>query len=143
MKSAMLIKIDNNNNGIAKEWAFCAFSGVQRSAHDHTPYDKGSDCGNASVKSSGFTLMAGSLCEGRDTFDGIWNLYESRVHSTEFVYVTNDFTAYIMTLVEFKLFVYTFCKLERESEKNGGALKIRCRKESGKMLRWLADMAAA
>ena len=34
-----------------------------------------------------------------------------------------------------------FARTERESEKNGGAMKIRLRKESLKMLKWLAARA--
>lgn len=125
------------------EWSLCAYMGVERFRHDSVAYDKGSDCGTISVKSGGFTLMAGSLCEGLEDFDSIWNLYESRTHSDQVAFVTREYVAYFMTLAEFKSFVYEFCRLERESEKNGGALKIRCRKESRKMLEWLADKAAA
>ena len=140
-------RVENKNAGIAREWALCAHYMVKRVKHDSLAYDKGSDLDTAdgkhiSIKASAFTLMAGNLCEGLETFDGIWNLYETRVHSDTFAYVTADFTVYEMNIEEFKRFVYAFCKLERESEKNGGALKIRCRKESGKMLRWLNDMAA-
>ena len=129
----------------AKEWAVAALMGITRTTHDSKAYDKDSDvvAGNMriSVKSSAFTLMAGSLCNGLTSFDAIWNLYAANVHSNTFAYVTADFTAYMMNLDEFKSFVYAFCRLERESEKNGGAYKIRCRKESKKMLAWLADMA--
>lgn len=135
------------NEGIAREWALCAHYMVARTAHDAQPYDKASDLDAAgkhiSIKASAFTLMSGNLCEGIEDFDGIWNLYESRVHSDTFAYVTADMRVYEMNIREFKLFVYTFCKTERESEKNGGAMKIRCRKESGKMLKWLANMATA
>lgn len=136
------------NAGIAREWALCRYYKVERTAHDSLAYDKGSDLDTAdgkhiSIKASAFTLMSGNLCEGIEDFDGIWNLYESRVHSDTFAYVTADFTVYEMTLGEFKMFVYTFARTERESEKNGGAMKIRLRKESGKMLKWLADKAAA
>lgn len=135
------------NAGIVREWAMCAYHMVERTAHDAQPYDKASDLEAAgkrfSIKASAFTLMSGNLCEGIEDFDGIWNLYESRVHSDTFAYITADFTVYEMTISEFKRFVYTFCHTERESEKNGGAMKIRCRKESGKMLKWLADMATA
>ena len=138
--------IDHKNAGIAREWALCAYYKVTRTAHDSLAYDKGSDLDvnekHISIKASAFTLMAGGLCEGRDTFDGIWNLYAERVHSNCFAYITADFTVYEMNLDEFKEFVYKFAHTERESEKNGGALKIRLRKESGKMLKWLADMAA-
>ena len=43
----------------------------------------------------------------------------------------------MMNINEFEQFVYMFGRTERESEKNGGAMKIRCRKESRKMVEWL------
>ena len=148
MNTYAIDRIDHQNAGIAREWAMCRYHNVVRTVHDNLAYDKGSDLDTAdgkhiSIKASAFTLMAGSLCEGRDTFDGIWNLYAERVHSDTFAYITADFTVYEMGLDEFKSFVYAFGRLEAESEKNGGALKIRLRKESGKMLKWLADKAAA
>lgn len=141
-------RILHKNAGIAREWALCRYYKVERTAHDSLAYDKGSDLDTAdgkhiSIKASAFTLMAGNLCEGIEDFDGIWNLYAERVHSDTFAYITEDFTVYEMTLSEFKRFVYAFGRTERESEKNGGAMKIRLRKESGKMLRWLAEEAAA
>lgn len=139
--------INHKNAGIARELALCHHYNIERTAHDNIPYDKDSDlnaCGkHISVKASAFSLMAGNLCEGREDFDGIWNLYAERVHSDTFAYITADFTVYEMNLAEFKQFVYTFAHTERESEKNGGAVKIRLRKESGKMLKWLAAKVAA
>lgn len=132
-----------NNAGIAREWALCHYYKVERTSHDHTAYDKDSDLNvgkkHISIKASGFTLMSGGLCEGRETFDSIWELYESKVHSNTFAYITADYTVYEMNLKEFKKFVYKFCGLDRESSKNGGKVKIKARKESGKMLRWLAE----
>ena len=141
-------KIDHRNAGIAREWALCRHYMVIRTAHDSLAYDKGSDLDTAdgkhiSIKASAFTLMSGNLCEGIEDFDGMWNLYESRVHSDTFAYVTADYIVYEMNISEFKQFVYAFAHTERESEKNGGQMKIRLRKESGKMLKWLADKAAA
>lgn len=144
---AFKIEFDHNiqNAGIAREWGLCAYYGIDRTAHDSVSYDKGSDIEtadkNISVKASGFTLMSGSLCEGLSDFDGIWNLYASRVHSDTFAYVTEDGTTYEMNLNEFKEMVYTFCKTEKESAKNGGATKIRCKKESAKMRAWLEARA--
>lgn len=146
MKAFTIDHIDHKNAGIAREWALCHHYGIERTSHDHVAYDKGSDIEiddmHISVKSSAFTLMSGRLCEGRDTMEGIWNLYAEHTHSNAFAYVSVAFKAYIMNIDEFKLFVFTFCALERESSKNGGALKIKCRKESGKMLRWLEEHAA-
>lgn len=147
MTTYTIERMSHKNEGIAREWALCRHYMVERTSHDAQPYDKASDLDadgkHISIKASAFTLMSGSLCEGIEDFDGIWNLYESRVHSDTFAYITADFTVYEMTIGEFKQFVYTFARTERESEKNGGAMKIRLRKESGKMLKWLADKAAA
>lgn len=132
--------------GDTAEWAVCAYERVARAKHDSSDYRSNSDVnvGNRhiSVKSSAFTLMSGNMCEGREDFDGIWNLYAENTHSNEFVYVAQDFTAYYMTIDEFEKFVYLFCRTERESEKNGGAMKIRCRKESKKMVEWLNAQVA-
>ena len=134
------------NHGIAVEWGICSHYGITRVAHDHAAYDKDSDVNfgdkHMSVKASKFTLMSGSLCEGRETFDGIWELFAERTHSNTFVYGAQTGKAYEMNLDEFKRFVYTFCTVQRESEKNGGAAKIRCRAESKKMLDWLEARAA-
>ena len=139
-------KATSKNAGDAREWGAAAHYGVSRSKHDSVSYDKGSDIEagalNVSVKSSGATLMSGNLCEGREDFDGIWELYESRTHSNRFLYVTVDMVGYEMSLSEFKAFIYAFGRTERESSKNGGAMKIRLRKESSKMLRWLEERAA-
>ena len=148
MTTYIIERLNHRNAGIAREWALCRYYMVERTAHDAQPYDKASDLDTAdgkhiSIKASAFTLMAGNLCEGIEDFDGIWNLYASRVHSDTFAYVTEDYRVYEMSLAEFKQFVYEFGRTERESAKNGGAVKIRLRKESGKMLKWLADKAAA
>lgn len=136
----------SNNEGINREWALCRYYGIIRTSHDNGAYDKGSDIetgtANISVKASSFTLMSGSLCQGLEDFDAIWNLFKSRVHSDTFAYVTQEYEVYEMNLNEFEKFVYTFCTTERESKKNGGRTKIKCRKESGKMLRWLEERAA-
>lgn len=140
-------RIDHKNKGIAREWALCHHYNIERSKHDSLAYDKGSDLDTAdgkhiSIKASAFTLMSGSLCEGLEDFNGIWNLYESRVHSDTFAYVTTDYTVFEMNISEFKQFVYAFGHIEHESTKNGGQAKIRCQKESAKMLAWFMERVA-
>ena len=84
MKAVNLMKFaptaEVKNNGIRREWAVCSYSGIERVNHDHTAYDKDSDVNvgdrHISVKASKFTLMSGSLCEGRTEFDAIWELYK-------------------------------------------------------------------
>ena len=144
MKTANLknfVPASAKNAGDAKEWAYCSYRGIERTKHDAMPYNLGSDVEigeeKISIKSSKFSLMSGRLCNGLTEFNAIWELYELNVHSNKFVYITEDFIAYEMTITEFKTFVYEFCKTERESEKNGGAVKIRCKTESKKFIAWL------
>lgn len=139
-------KIDHispaRNMGIAREHDLCAHMGITRDTHDNGAYDRSSDIELGemliSVKASGFTLMSGNLCEGLETYDDIWNLYMERTHSNLWAYITEDYQVYMMNRNEFTAFCNEFCKTERESQKNGGAMKIRCKKESKKMLTWLA-----
>lgn len=137
---------DVKNAGVAREWAVCRYYGICRTKHDSSAYDVDSDVNfgekHISVKAEKFTLMSGKLCNGEETFDGIWALYESKVHSNTFAYVTKDGCVYEMNIHEFKEFVYEFCRLERESSKNGGYMKIRCRCESKYMIEWLQEKVA-
>lgn len=141
MKVYNIAAVENMNHGDACEYALCKHYNINRESHDHSSYNKNSDIvvndKNISVKSDGFTLMSGSLCKGLNTFGEIWNLFEQTTHSNVFAYITKSFTVYEMDINEFKLFMFIFGRVERESEKNGGQLKIRCKKESKKMERWL------
>ena len=105
--------------------------------HDSVPFYADSDIPefNMSVKSSGFTLASGKINKG-ETFDEKIQDFVNRVHSDKFAYVTLDMTAYIMDISEFVEFLYAFCYLNRDSKRNGGLLKIKCKKESQKMLDW-------
>lgn len=137
----------DKNFGIAVEHGICACYGVERVRHDNGSYNRGSDLcvGNMamSIKASRFSLMSATLCGGCEDFDGIWSIYEANTHSNCFVYGAKTGTAYVMNIVEFKQFVYAFCTLTRESQHNGGGVKIRCRAESKKMLDWLNMRATA
>ena len=146
MTTYTISPVNHKNIGIAREWALCAHYNVVRTAHDHLAYDKGSDLDvgdkHISIKASGFTLMSGSLCEGCETLESIWAVYKAHVHSNVFAYVSLSCKVYEMNIDEFEQFVFTFGTLSRESQKNGGYVKVRARKESDKMLRWLENLAA-
>ena len=135
------------NTGIVLEHDLCAYKGITRTTHDSTDYRTSSDIcvgdQHISVKSSGATLMSGNMCEGETTFDGIWNVYARNTHSNTWAYITLDRHVYEMNMTEFEKFLRAFARTERESEKNGGQMKIRLRKESKKMLAWLASYAMA
>ena len=112
--------------------------------HDSVPFDKGSDIPeiHASVKSARFTLVSANISNG-ETLDEKLDDYFARVASSLFIYVTKDLTAYYMTAIDFRAFLEVFTALERESEKNGGGMKVRAKSESKAMLRWLEARAAA
>ena len=135
-----------HNLGDRRECAVATFCGNIWEHHDSKPYHIASDVETAdgrriSVKASGFTLMSGFLCEGRDNLEDILALYLERTHSDTVAYVSADFTAYMMNMAEFAEFVRAFGRVERDSEKNGGGYKVRGLKESKKMLQWLAKRA--
>jgi hypothetical protein len=110
--------------------------------HDRVPFYADSDIPEyeMSVKSSAFTLASANVNHG-DTFEEKLADFKARVHSKWFAYVTKDLIAYVMDLPTFERFVRTFCALDHESTQNGGGAKIKCRKESKKMLEWLASQA--
>lgn len=139
---------ENNGktNGDKREFALCAYYGIERTKHDHSPYYCNSDIEldtmNISVKASGASLMSGKLSSGCKTFEGIWRRYRRNVHSDTFAYVTKDFTVYLMNLDEFSKFIHKFGYLARESKQNGGQKKVKLLNESKKMVNWLAACAA-
>lgn len=145
MKTITIAKIDRmySNFGQHAEQALAYTLMGEIRLHGHTNFFEDSDIPEyaMSVKAGGFTLASGSINMG-DTFDEKWQDFRNRVVSKEFAFVTHDMVAYIMNIDEFESFVYAWCKLERESEKNGGGMKIRCKKESQKMIDWLQSRVA-
>lgn len=101
-----------------------------------TSYDNGSDIEslNASVKSSGASLarLYGNSKEE------IIKTYFANVHSTLWIYVTKvdeEITEYHMNAEEFNEFLTEWGETAKESGTH--LTKVRLKKESKKMLRWL------
>lgn len=111
-------------------------------SHDHVAFDKGSDIPefHMSVKSARFSLASANLMHAQD-FEGQLREYFARVASTVWAYITNDDRAFIMNRAEFEGFVRAFGKMERESSKNGGKMKIRFPQESKAILDYLTSRA--
>lgn len=126
-----------------KEWAVAAHYNVMRIKHDSDSCVNNADVvagdKRISVKSARFSLLSASLCAGLTDFDAIWNHFEAIDNANVYAYVTEDFNVFEMDKTEFKTFVYKFCGLDRESAKNGGGVKIRCRSESKALLKWLEE----
>lgn len=118
------------NNGQEAERRFrFTLTGKDEKA-DNVPHDKAADCCGIQVKSARATV-----CKGTDL-----KAYLDKDASTKFAYVVKDFSvAYIMSRALYETFVKAFGTLTRESEKNGGGVKIRLKHESANMLKWLAE----
>ena len=138
------------NKGIAAQADFTMACGLPYMAHDGKAFDGASDVEymgyHISVKAYHFTLMAGTMCEGKTTLPEILEVYARRTHSNRFAYIVNE-TAYIMEIDEFKEFVFQFCEIERESRhsdrRGTGSVKVRAKRCEGKMIKWFEARLAA
>ena len=78
-----------------------------------------------------------TVCKGTDI-----EAYLQNDGAKRFAYVLKDFTkAYIMDLTMYIAFVNAFATVTRESQKNGGGIKLRLKSESKAMLEWLSARA--
>lgn len=98
---------------------------------DNLAHDKGADCMGYQIKSARATV-----CKGTDI-----RAYLATDMATEYIYGTNDGTAYVMSRTEYIEFVEIFGTVTRESTANGGAVKIRLKSESTALLTYLKERA--
>ena len=124
------------NNGEFAESVAKFHRGLEYLVNPATSYDTGSDIEelNASVKSSGASL---ARVYG-NTMEQILDTYFANVHSTLWIYISvidDEVTEYHMNATEFREFLEEWGTLAKES---GTRLtKVRLKKESAKMVRWL------
>lgn len=128
-----------NNGYHMEQCATYTYTGEIRKP-DHIAYYIDSDIPeyHLSVKSAKFTLASAKLVKG-NTVEEQLAYYMERTASDKVLYVTKSYDGYEMNMVEFAEFVKEFCYITRDSEKNGGGLKVMAKSESKKMLKWLAD----
>lgn len=129
------------NNGELLESIAKFHRGLDYLVNPATSYDEGSDIEslNASVKSSGASLAS----VYGNTKEQIIDTYFANVHSTLWIYmvkVDEQITEYHMNADEFRDFLNNFATLATESGSH--LLKVRFKKTSGKMLRWLDERVA-
>ena len=103
-----------------------------------TSFDKGSDIESlrASVKSSNASLAS----VYGFSFDNIIKEYFTRVHSTLWIFmidIEDKIIEYHMNKIEFEKFLYEWATLAIESGSH--LTKIRIKKVSGKMIKWLEE----
>lgn len=111
-----------------------AVTGIATHKHDNIPFQRGADVLDYSIKTSHASLP--SILNGDTIEDKLADMFQ-RDAASRYVYISNDNVAYVMNKVEFQNFVLAFGRLERDSHKNGGGLKVRLLRESTRMLAWL------
>lgn len=135
MTTITLATIDRlyKNNGQEAERVFRFTMTGELAKADNIRHDAGTDCGEYQVKSARATI-----CRGTDLA-----AYVATEKATKFAYINADFTtAYIMSREEYIAFATEFGTVTTESEKNGGAKKIRLKHETSTMLNYLKERVA-
>lgn len=94
---------------------------------DNKPATECGDVFDIQVKSAKATV-----CHGTDL-----KAYLEMDAAKRYAYITKNYVAYIMTKEMWFDFCTTFGYIAHESEKNGGAEKIRLKSESRMMIDWL------
>lgn len=118
-----------NNGQHAEQTARYTLTGrIERA--DNKPFTLGGDCGDIQIKSARATICHGTDIRAHIAMDG----------ANRYGYVTADFaTMYLMSADEYFEFATLFGTLTRESEKNGGATKIRLKAEGKAMTKWFSE----
>lgn len=111
-----------------------AMTGICTHKHDSVEFSKGADVLDYSIKTSHASLP--STLKGETIADKLNDMYK-RDYAKKYVYISDNNDAYIMNKREFTAFVTEFGRLERDSQKNGGGMKVRLLRESSRMLAWL------
>lgn len=111
-----------------------AMTGIATHKHDSVEFSKSADVLDYSVKTSHASLP--STLKGETIADKLNDMYK-RDYANKYVYISDNNDAYIMNKHEFTAFVTEFGRLERDSQKNGGGMKVRLLRESSRMLAWL------
>lgn len=111
-----------------------AMTGICTHKHDSVEFSKGADVLDYSIKTSHASLP--STLKGETIADKLNDMYK-RDYANKYVYISDNNDAYIMDRREFTAFVTEFGRLERDSQKNGGDMKVRLLRESSRMLAWL------
>ena len=134
--TAISIERTYRNNGThAQQVVDYTLTGQIRKA-DNRKWNESSDIPELlmSVKADRFTLASDlvgeTICEKVED-------YFNRVASVNWAYLANNGTIYIMNRSEFKAFLLRFAKLEKDSTKNGGKMKVRFPHETEMVRQWL------
>lgn len=122
------------NNGQAKEQSLrYAVTGKLEKA-DNRPATECADLDNIQIKSARATVCLGMTAEDLDR-------HLATDKAERYAYITKDYEVYEMSKEEYRAFVLAFYCVEANSQKNGGKLKLRLRKEGKAMIDYLRAAA--
>lgn len=131
IRLATLTRTYANNGQHAEQVARYTLTGKIEKA-DNKPFTAGGDCGDIQIKSARATICHGTDIDAHLALDG----------ANRYGYVSADFSVmYLMSADEYRAFAGTFGTVSRESNKNGGAVKIRFKSEGREMREWLQARA--
>lgn len=120
-----------NSGQHAEQVACYTLTGEVRKA-DNKPFTAGGDCGDIQIKSARATICRGTDIKAHIAIDG----------AKRYGYVNSSFTVmYLMNADEWLEFASLFGTVTRESQKNGGAVKMRLKAEGREMTEWLRARA--
>lgn len=120
-----------NNGQHAEQVARYTLTGKIEKA-DNKPFTAGGDCGDIQIKSARATICHGTDIDAHLALDG----------ANRYGYVSADFSVmYLMSADEYRAFAGTFGTVARESNKNGGTIKMRFKSEGREMREWLQARA--
>lgn len=120
-----------NNGQHAEQVARYTLTGEVCKA-DNKPFTAGGDCGDIQIKSARATVCHGTDIKAHIAMDG----------ANRYGYVNANFTVmYLMSADEWFEFASLFGTATRESQSNGGAVKMRLKAEGREMVEWLRARA--
>ena len=120
-----------NNGQHAEQVARYTLTGKVCKA-DNKPFTAGGDCSDIQIKSARATVCRGTDIKAHIAMDG----------ANRYGYINASFTVmYLMSADEWLEFASLFGTVTRESQKNGGAVKIRLKAEGKEMTEWLRARA--
>lgn len=127
-----------HSRGYQAEYAYKWVKGFEQVVALNAAYNKASDVEQIalSLKSSHFTLASGRLMKG-ETLEEMIDYYIATTASARTAYITEECDVFYMTNKELKEFLLLFGRLERDSKRNGGNIKVRMCRETKAVLAWL------
>lgn len=125
-------KSEYKNKGIKAQINYIYTKSGRITKHDNIKHTLAADFEDVQVKSPKCSFTSTNIVDIEEY------LVEDKANTFAFVI---DLTAYEMSKTEYIAFVKAFSYVSRESAKNGGHAKLRCKDLSKSMVEWLEERA--